>query len=144
VATYRLNTEDIADIVDPKIMPPPTKILASVIGVVIIGPKNMPECTMLGYFKVRWECVREGLKWLHEHNSLYANCDISEPRLAELPENGVPKEILNSTHYSDDVDQLERSRAGYVDKEDDVTQNAEVPHCVAGMNNLCRRHSYKL
>jgi hypothetical protein len=53
VATYRLNVEDIVDIVDPTIMPPPARILASVIGVVIIGPKNMPERTMRGYFRVR-------------------------------------------------------------------------------------------
>jgi hypothetical protein len=53
VTTDKLNNEDIADIVDPQIMPPPAKILASVIGVIIIGPKNMPERTMLGYFRVR-------------------------------------------------------------------------------------------
>ena len=79
VATYKLNVEDIADIVDPKIMPPPAKILASVIGVIIIGPKNMPEHTMLGYFRVRRDCIRRGLKWLFDHNPLYADSQISEP-----------------------------------------------------------------
>jgi hypothetical protein len=53
VATYRLNVEDIMDIVDPRIMPPSARILASVIGIIIIGPKNMPERTMQGYFRVR-------------------------------------------------------------------------------------------
>jgi hypothetical protein len=48
VSTYKLNVEEIMDIVDPRIMPPPTKILASIIGVIIVGPKNMLERTMHG------------------------------------------------------------------------------------------------
>ena len=133
VATYKFNLEDIADIVDPKIMPPSAKILASVIGVIIIGPKNMPERTMLGYFRVRRDCVREALWWLFDHNSLYADNEISDQRLAELPENGVPREILESTRYSDDIKQLERSRAGYVNEDDDVSGDLDVNYCVAGM-----------
>ena len=78
VAIYRLNIEDIVDIVDPTIMPPPTRILASVIGIIIIGPKNMPEHTMMGYFRVRQDCVCEALWWLFEHNPLYADRQISE------------------------------------------------------------------
>ena len=133
VATYRLNVEDIVDIVDPTIMPPPARILASVIGVVIIGLKNMPECTMRGYFRVRRDCVRDALRWLIEHNPLYAESQISEDRLLELPDNGIPSEILESAHYSDDVDQLERSRAGYVNDDDDVVGDSEVHYCVAGI-----------
>ena len=107
VATYQLNVNDIADVVDPKVMPPPAKILASVIGVIIIGPKNMPERTMVGYFRVRRDCVCEALKWLFVHNHLYSDSEISESRLAELPENGIPDEILETARYSDDIDQLE-------------------------------------
>src|ERR1700683_4402813 len=120
MATYKLNIEDIMDIVNPKIMPPAAKILASVIGVIIIGPKNMPEHMMLGYFRVRRDYVCEGLKWLFDHNPLYADSKISEARLAELPENGVPPEILELIRYSDDINQLERSRAGYVNEDDNV------------------------
>jgi hypothetical protein len=75
--------------------------------------------------------------WLREHNSLYADGDISEAQLSELPENRVPQEILDSICYSDDVEQLERSRSGYVNEEDDLMQGVEVPHCVAGMDDLC-------
>ena len=53
VSTYKLNTEDIADMVNWSEMPPPLKILASTIGVTIIGPKNLPEQTMPGFLKVR-------------------------------------------------------------------------------------------
>ena len=132
VATYRLNVEDIKDIVDSKIMPPPARILASVIGAVIVGPKNMPERTMLGYFRVRRDCVREALKWLSEHNPLYADSHISETRLAELPENDVPREIIESTRYSDDINNFERSKAGYVDEDDDMERTEDVNFCMAG------------
>src|SRR5258708_29809892 len=43
VSTYKLNTEDIVDMVDVDVMPPSASVLASTIGVSIIGPKNMPE-----------------------------------------------------------------------------------------------------
>ena len=142
VATYKLNVEDILDVVDPKIMPPPAKILASVIGVIIIGPKNMPERTMLGYFRVRRNCVREGLKWLFNHNPLYADSQISESRLAELPENGVPHKILEAARYSDDIDQLERSRAGYVNEDEDVIGDPEVNYSVAGMSGFPSRQQF--
>ena len=132
VATYRLNVKDIKDIVDPKIMPPPARILVSVIGVVIVGPKNMPERTMLRYFRVRHDCIREALKWLSEHNPLYADSHISETRLAELPENDVPQEIIESTCYSDDINNFERSKAGYVDEDDDMERTEDVNFCMAG------------
>jgi hypothetical protein len=51
----------------------------------------------------------------------------------ELPDNDVPSEILGSTHYSDDIDQLERLRVGYVDDDDDVIGDTEVSYCVAGI-----------
>ena len=52
VSTYKLNTEDIADMVNLNEMPPPSRILASTIGVTIIGPKNLPERTMPGFLKL--------------------------------------------------------------------------------------------
>ena len=113
-------------------MPSPARFLASVIGVVIVGPKNMPERTMLGYFRVRCDCVRKALKWLSEHNPLYADSHISETRLAELPENDVPREIIESTCYSDNINNFERSKVGYVDKDDDMERTEDVNFCMAG------------
>jgi hypothetical protein len=132
VSTYKLNIEDIVDLVDPKIMPPPIKILASVIGVIIVGPRNMPERTMHGYFKVRRDYVREGLKWLSANNPLYVDIDISEARLDELPMDGVPGVILQSARYSDDIEQLRRSTAGYVDDDTDFVEDTVVQHDAAG------------
>jgi hypothetical protein len=133
MSTYKLNTEDIVDMVDPKIMPPPAKILASVIGVTIIGPRNIPERTMLGYFRVRRNCIRDALKWLQTHNPLYADIQISEPRLEELPDNGVPNEIMESAQHSDEVEHLWRSMAGYVDEEEGVVDDMDATRCVEGV-----------
>ena len=122
VSTYKLNTEDIADMVNLNEMPPPSKILASTIGVTIIGPKNLPERTMPGFLKVRRDRVRKGLGWLCEHNPIYAAIKISETRLSDLPVDGIPREIIESTRYSDDMEQLERERAGYVVEDGDFEE----------------------
>jgi hypothetical protein len=140
VSTYKLNIEDIVDLVDPKIMPPPTKILASVIGVIIVGPRNMPERTMHGYFRVRRDCVREGLKWLSAHNPLYMGTEISEARLEELPMDGVPGQILQSARYSDDIEQLKRSTAGYVDDDAECVEDTAIRLDAAGMSKyICHK-----
>ena len=46
VSTYRLNTNDIANLTGDLIMPPPSAILAATIGVTFVGPKNLPEKTL--------------------------------------------------------------------------------------------------
>jgi hypothetical protein len=43
VSIYHLDIAEIADMVADNIMPRPIKILALIIGVTIMGPKNMPK-----------------------------------------------------------------------------------------------------
>jgi len=43
ISTYQLNTSDIADMVNPKCLPPKPAILSATIGVTIMGPKNFPK-----------------------------------------------------------------------------------------------------
>ena len=59
-----------------------------------------------------------------------------------MPENGVPHEILEAARYSDDIDQLERSRAGYVNEDDDVIGDPEVNYFVAGMSGFPSRQQF--
>jgi hypothetical protein len=120
VSTYRLNTEDIKDMVDSNIMPPPAKILASTIGVTIVGPKNMPERTMPGFLQVRRDYLRVALIWLHKHNPLYANVFISESRLGEFPEEAIPNEILGGIRHLEDMRELDEQRSGYVEDDNDI------------------------
>jgi hypothetical protein len=125
VSTYKLNTDEIADMVDTDVMPPPAKILASTIGVTIIGPKNAPERTMPDFLRVRRDRIRTALMWLKENNPLYVNVQISEKSLAELPVNDIPLEILGAVRSSDRTDQLEKERAGYVVNDEDVVDEED-------------------
>ena len=119
ISTYRLNTEDIADMIDPKIMPPTSRILAATIGITIIGPQGLPEKSMPGFLRIRRARVRAALMWLKLHNPLYSNVEISDETLNQYPEDGIPREILSIVKYSDDLERLDAERAGYVVEDDD-------------------------
>jgi len=121
VSTYRLDTCEITNMVADNVFPRPTRILASTIGVTFVGPKNLPEKSLPGFLHVRKHRVRDALIWLRRNNPLYANITIAEERLQELMEDGIPDEILAAMRYSDDVDELERERAGYVPKDIDFS-----------------------
>jgi len=49
VSTYRLNTNDIAQMTHAQLMLPSSSILAATIGVTFVGPGNLPEKTMPGF-----------------------------------------------------------------------------------------------
>ena len=125
VSTYRLDVGEIADMVGDSIMPPPTRIFASTIGVTIVGPKNMPEKTMPGFLRVRRQWVRDALTWLEANNPFYANINISEERLGQVEEDSVPLEIMRTVRHSDDVEEVERERAGCVPDDDNFCVRAE-------------------
>ena len=116
--------------VNSDVMPPPARILASTIGVTIVGPKNMPEHTMPGFLKVRRDYIRDTLVWLHMHNPLYANIFISEPRLNEFPEEGIPDEILCGIRHLEDMREHDVQRSGYVEDDEDIRHD-EGPNMVA-------------
>ncbi|KAG2738913.1 hypothetical protein P692DRAFT_20851588 [Suillus brevipes Sb2] len=124
VSTYRLNTSDIADMVNPKCLPPKPAILASTIGVTIVGPKNFPEHSIPHILVVNRTRVHDALRFLKKENPLYADVSISEEHLQELPENGVPHEIMDMIKHSEDIGALEKERDGYV-AEDDERYEAE-------------------
>ncbi|KAG2744970.1 hypothetical protein P692DRAFT_201673982, partial [Suillus brevipes Sb2] len=93
VSTYRLNVTDIADMVNPKSLPPHPAILASTIGVTIVGPKNFPEHSIPQILSVNRARVHGALCFLKRENPLYAGVSISEEHLSNLPEDGIPHEI---------------------------------------------------
>ena len=53
VSTYRLNVEDIANLVNPMVMPPSPVLLAAMIGITIVSPHNLPKRTMPGFLHVK-------------------------------------------------------------------------------------------
>jgi hypothetical protein len=119
VSTYRLDTNEIAELVSDDVYPRPVKILASTIGVTFVGPQNVPERCYPGFLRVRRQRVREALVWLKANNSLYEKIVICEKRLEELVQDGIPTEILSTMRYSDDIEAVDRERAGYVPDDED-------------------------
>lgn len=113
VSTYRLNTADIADMVNPKCLPPNAAILAATIGVTIVGPNNFPDRCMPHFLTVNRNRVHDALRWLKRENPLYEDIAISDENLQLLLVNGIPEEISHPTRYSDDILALEVERDGY-------------------------------
>ena len=62
--------------------------------------------------------------WLKENNPLYADIQILDVHLMELPEDGVPKELTLTAKHSTDVDAAYRKQDGYVplDLEDEICE----------------------
>ena len=89
VSTYRLDSEEIQNIIQGPFMPPPASILSSIIGVTFVGPNNVPSSLMPEMLYVRRNRVREALEWLKANNPLYHDMVISEERLSQLPETGI-------------------------------------------------------
>ncbi|KAF7331514.1 ATP-dependent DNA helicase [Mycena kentingensis (nom. inval.)] len=136
VSTYRLNTAEIAEMIQGNTMPRPVSILSAVVSVTFVGAKNVPLMVLPDTFIVRRGRVGDALHWLKTHNPLFANIDISEARLQELPEGGVPDEIARNAHYNEDESVIDQEHAGYVPADiaeeygdffgDDAIQGAET------------------
>ena len=122
VSTYRLDSRKIAHMIDGTILPPPAKILSATIGITFVGPKGLRESMMPAIFRVRRWRVREGLLWLKGNNPLYQDIEISEENLLELPEDGIPDELLMTAKHNTDTKALDKESEGYVpiDGEDDM------------------------
>ncbi|KAF7293131.1 ATP-dependent DNA helicase [Mycena chlorophos] len=130
VSTYRLNTNDISDMVTGRLMPRPVGILASVIAVTFVGAKNVPLLLLPDIFDVRRHRVADALMWLKANNSFYSDIEISPERLEQLPISGIPDEILLNVRYAPDESILDREHAGYVpvDIGDDVDEDNDSGH----------------
>ncbi|KAF8806047.1 hypothetical protein BYT27DRAFT_7257469 [Phlegmacium glaucopus] len=117
ISPYRLDQSQIMSMIDGTLMPPVSKVLAATIGVTFVGPKNLLEKTMPKFFRVRRKWVRNALEWLKANNPLY-NIIISDSRLAALPEDGVPYELMATVKHATDVDMLYTEQDRYVPLED--------------------------
>jgi hypothetical protein len=65
-------------------------------------------------FCVCCHIVYGALCWLKMHNTLYADVNISMERLASLPEDGVPDEIMTNIRHEPNGQLAERERETYV------------------------------
>lgn len=117
VSTYRLDPQQVAGMVGKNCMPPPARILSAVIGITFIAPSGFPEKTMPNMFRVRRDRVRTALAWLKENNPIYVDITISDDHLQELPEDGIPDELIMSAKHSNDLALLNEEQDGYVPTE---------------------------
>ncbi|KAF7302073.1 ATP-dependent DNA helicase [Mycena indigotica] len=120
VASYKLNTDRIAEMVAGNLMPHPAEILAATIGITFVGGKNQPLRVFPKQVEVSRFRVHDALLWLKENNPLYANITISAETLQQLPESGVPDEIRTNVRYSENIDAVQREHQNYVPPEHEV------------------------
>lgn len=123
VTTYKMDPVQMATLICDNILPHRASVLSAIIGVAFVGPKGAPIFGLPKMFTVRRWKVRNALIWLKKNNPLFADITISEERLAELPEDGIPEEITLTTRYSTDVDSLHREGEGYVPDPMDLTDD---------------------
>lgn len=117
MSSYHLNTNQIAAMVGDSVMPPHPSILAATIGVTFVGPKHLPTKSMPGFLCVDQAQVHMALAWLKINNPIYGDITISNTRLNELPEDGMPPKIWSLAKHSDDTGLLAKEMDGYVSED---------------------------
>jgi hypothetical protein len=95
------------------------------IGITFVGPGNLPDRGLPDMFKVRRARVKKALEWLKDNNPLFENISISESRLAQIPEDDVPYELIATTKHSTDVNMLYAEQEGYVPLQEAAESNDE-------------------
>lgn len=125
VTTYTQNADEVAKMLEGKLMPRPPRLLACVIAVSFIGLGKLPKKWLKGTFRVRRAVVHDALRWLKANNPMYEDIEISEEALNVLPEDGIPDAILANVRQEESDSIAQRERESYVPGDDDVDE-AEV------------------
>ncbi|CAK5281219.1 unnamed protein product [Mycena citricolor] len=115
VSTYELDSDGITSMLVGDLMPRPPAVLASVISVTYIGVGQLPKNWLCSTFRVRRNVVFNVLHWLKENNpKYYGSISIDSSRLAALPDNDVPIEVLSLVRQTEDTDVVARESDGYL------------------------------
>ncbi len=100
------------------------------VGVTFIQPSKKVQYPFPKILYVRQRVVFAALKWLQSNNGLWHDIVIDSSRINDLPENGVPSEIVNTARISDKISVLSTEQSGYVPEpldDDDTGANLCVP-----------------
>lgn len=126
VSTFEQDIRGITAMTEGKLMPRPAAILASIITVTFIAKGRLPKSWLYNTFRVRRHAVHSALLWLRHNNpKYYGDIEISEERLEQLPEDGVPEEIIANVHQSEDVGIIDEESQGYVPREEEGPDHGE-------------------
>ena len=74
--------------------------------------------------RVRRDNVRAALLWLkRENQKYYGNIEISEERVASLPDDDVPNVLMKVVRTTDNESIINLENAGYVPTEEDLDKS---------------------
>jgi hypothetical protein len=122
VTSFDLRPQAVADMVAGNLMPRPPRLLASLISITFISWFPLPASWLKGTFRVRREKVRSALEWLKRNNRHYSDIEINEERLAELPEDDVPEDLIDIIRQERDEIHLARENDTYVPEDTEENQ----------------------
>jgi hypothetical protein len=127
VTTFELNNPGIASMLEGRLMPRPPAILVSVITVTFVGLGQLPKGWLRKTFRIRRQIVLAALRWLKRWNpKYYGEMEIDEGRIASLPEDDVPDEILSVVRQSEDVGIVDEEGAvSYVPTDEDAASSSK-------------------
>ncbi|KIL62632.1 hypothetical protein M378DRAFT_58184, partial [Amanita muscaria Koide BX008] len=114
VTSFPLNTRKIIKMIDGQKLPQPIGILPAMIAITFVGAKNLPKNWLKGMLRVRRAKVAMALRWLITNNTLYQKFTLDRERLAQLPEDDVPVELLAVVRQETDVSVLTEEADSYI------------------------------
>jgi hypothetical protein len=133
VCTYEMNMDSISSMLQGDLMPRPMEILSSIIVITFIGRGKLSLSRLHTLFRVRQRAVTDALMWLKANNpKYYGGVVIDQERLARLPEDAVPVEIVSTVRYSNDEGLIEQESSPYVSygENEAVESGEEFPKCL--------------
>jgi len=126
VTLYEVNTTQVASMLEGALLPQGVVTLSSILAITFIGTRRLPSDWLSRTFRVRRQAVHDALLWLHEHNELYGDIQISGDRLALLPDDSIPEEIEAVIRYEKDETAAIKEREGYAMEIPEVWSDGEM------------------
>ena len=73
---FKLNTQEVVEMLNGQRMPSPVQLLTSVIAITFVGSRKLPKDWLKKTFQVRQGVVHNAFLWLQNHNLIYADIHI--------------------------------------------------------------------
>ncbi|THG97984.1 hypothetical protein EW026_g4134 [Hermanssonia centrifuga] len=128
VSTYEQDVAGVAAMVEGRLMLRPASILSSIVTITYIGKDQLQKAWLHRTFRVRREVIRQALLWLKASNpKYYGHIEIDESRLALLPDDDVPNEIMDVARQTTDVGLVDQENSGYVPVLDEDSTTCTMP-----------------
>ncbi len=138
VSTFEQDVTGIAAMVQGRLMPQPTEILSSLVTVTFIGKGQPRKDSFRHLFRVRRNVVHQALLCLKRINQYYADIEIDQTRLALLPDDGIPDEIVDLIRQTEDTGLVDAEASGYVPQHpEDVGEGSGISTNSTSIEGMC-------